>query len=62
MREHESRAGHVTLVHDVDIRREAFFVEAQRVEYAPVFVGKGVRCESFARSGLLPSILYRPAT
>jgi hypothetical protein len=41
MREHESRAGHVTLVHDVDIRREAFFVEAQRVEYAPVLVGKG---------------------
>jgi hypothetical protein len=28
-------------VHDVDIRREAFFVEAQRVEDAPVFVGKG---------------------
>ena len=36
MREHEGRAGHVTLAHDVGIRREAFVIDAHRVEYAHV--------------------------
>ena len=38
MREHEGRAGHVTLTHDVGIRLEAFFVEAHPIEHADVFI------------------------
>jgi hypothetical protein len=37
-REHKSRAGHVTLDRDVDIRLEAFLFDAQRIKHADVFV------------------------
>jgi hypothetical protein len=50
MREHEGRAGHVTLAHDVGIRLEAFFVEAHPLEHANVLVRewhemRELRCE-----------------
>ena len=38
--EHEGRAGHVTLAHDVGIRLKAFLIDAQRIEHADVLVGK----------------------
>jgi hypothetical protein len=40
MREHEGRAGHVTLDHEVGIRLEAFLIEAQRSEHADVLGGE----------------------
>ena len=38
MREHEGRAGHVTLAHDVGTRLEAFLLDTQRIEHPDVFV------------------------
>jgi hypothetical protein len=32
MRQHEGRAGHVTLDRDVGVRREAFLVDAQQIK------------------------------
>src|SRR3981081_3498805 len=37
LREHEGRAGHVTVEHDVGARLEAFLLDAQRIEHADVF-------------------------
>src|SRR3982074_2088144 len=40
LREHEGRAGHVTVEHDVGTRLEAFLLDAQRVEHADAFAGE----------------------
>ena len=37
LREHECRAGHVTVEHDIGTRLEAFLLDAQRIEHADVF-------------------------
>src|SRR5258708_12724970 len=37
LREHEGRAGHVTVEHDVGTRLEAFLLDAQRIDHADVF-------------------------
>ena len=54
MREHEGRAGHVTLAHDVGIRLEAFLVEAHPMSARNVLVRGWPRKQELSVSNCRP--------